>query len=106
MFFAINNPTERRSEEQVLRMLACCYGPHEIEHRVKSISVTANFANAKDYCLRFERYSGGVVLGFEPDKLSSSSLPENWEQERTIYILRRASIETGAFHSCIHEWFS
>ena len=50
-----------------LNSLKSSYGPHEIEHRVKCVSVTKDLSQASSYAQRYEERDGGLVLGIELD---------------------------------------
>mgnify|MGYP006929387043 CR=1 FL=1 len=47
-----------RFKEQALKVASSLYGDYELEHRVKSVSITSEFKIAKEYALNFENYSG------------------------------------------------
>ncbi|MBS3086125.1 hypothetical protein J4422_00290 [Candidatus Pacearchaeota archaeon] len=60
----------RELQKLALEDASRLYSDHELEHRVKSISLDTRFYIAKGYALGYkeEHFHGGVVLGFEIDE--------------------------------------
>jgi len=83
-------------EEIALEDAKSLFGDHEVEHRVKSISlVTAKyFSIAEDYARHSEQSAGGVVLGFEVDRSLLKVFPKDWEWRGSVYVPRKMRIKS------------
>lgn len=72
-------------EEYILERLANQYGAHEIEHRVKSVSLS-DLRLASFYASRFEYRDGGIILGF-------NLLKESKRISNILFIPRKVTLD-------------
>lgn len=69
------------------------YGDHEVEHRIKKLSITTNIQLAFSHATEFEFSKGGLVLGIEVDDSIIQGLYPDETDRRIMYIPRKLSIE-------------
>jgi hypothetical protein len=74
-------------EELALRLASGEFMESELEHRAKSVSFAEDLISAWACAVYFEKYNGGVVLGFQID--------DSYEDEHNfIYIPRKQGLES------------
>lgn len=89
------HPGRNLDELEQLALESACetYADYEIEHRVKSVSMTSSLYDASHYALRFDNHFGGLVLGFGVDNRVEQILDKNWQKRSVIFIPRRFSLD-------------
>ena len=76
-------------EALALRLASSPFHVHEIEHRVKCVSISKSIrVPIMTAAVEEKRGLGGVVLGFE-----FSEVPKGYETSSTIYVPRKVSID-------------
>ncbi|MCA9485822.1 MAG: hypothetical protein KC506_03180 [Nanoarchaeota archaeon] len=88
----------RTMVDVALENAAFCYSRNELEHRVKSLSVSkllSGCGGAAGYGMQFEEYNGGgMVLALEIDEELERSLPNDWEDRYIIFVPKRLELKT------------
>ncbi len=78
-------------EDVALRISSRGFSPFDIEHRVKSVSISRTLHVPRGHAAAAEKQGlGGVVLGFE---LSDSLIPYIYRKSTHVFIPRRVPID-------------
>ena len=93
---------DKTIEEYALKTTCLSFGEHEIEHRLKSISMARRVNTATDYAMRFDysfkkkrgEFIGGVVLGIDVDEDRIEEFQRLVKSNgNTIYVPRRLDLD-------------
>jgi hypothetical protein len=78
-------------EEAALENIKKYFGDHELEHRVKSVSLATKLeGTAAHYGMMYEGYEGGVVLGLE---VKEESLKGATGNSQTVYVPKSLKLD-------------
>ncbi len=81
--------------EMALIMASDGFGAHDIEHRVKSVSVSKDKSRTDHYGTRFDNSrGGGIVLALEITPEIKRILHDGWEKATIIFIPGKLQLES------------